>query len=112
MHEEALQKAWQHVLEHWEDDEAHGRFISLCTLVGSLDDAAQRYRSVRDESPSRRKEADRRLSGIVTLSLSTLEHADGSTGTRLKRIGSALYLLSFLLVGSIALWIALVILRQ
>ncbi|MAQ14876.1 MAG: hypothetical protein CMN30_08780 [Sandaracinus sp.] len=72
MSEEPLEVAWERVEAEWAEDEAHLRFISLCQVLGRLDEAGARYRAVREADPERADEAARRIDQVVARALATL----------------------------------------
>ena len=57
----------------WGDEEAHRRFIGLCDVMGRLDEAGARYRTVREGDPARAEEAGRRIDQVVARALVTLQ---------------------------------------
>ena len=69
----ALESAWAEVESHWEDDEAHRRFIALCAMQGALPTAGQRYRLVRDADPARSERARRQIEAIMAAALANLD---------------------------------------
>ena len=63
---------WKHVLDHWDDDKAHGAFLEHCQRTGSLAEAAARYRGMKSDR-ERGAVAEKRLAGVAVLALTTLE---------------------------------------
>ncbi len=69
----ALDRAWAEVESHWEDDDAHRRFIALCAMQGALPTAGQRYRAVRDSDPARSERARRQIDAVLAAALASLD---------------------------------------
>ena len=102
-----LREAWEHVLERWNDDDTHKRFIALCSVTGRLDCAGSTYRRVRDTQPARADDAEARIRAICELALQGLMHTRSSpqaTGPR-KIFYLALGVASTLILY--ALWVFL-----
>jgi len=84
--EQLLQDAWQDVLAHFDDDDAHARFLAQCAALGSLDEAGRRYRQVRDGDPARAAAAERRLDDVLAAALVALTDARAPTPRRRTRM--------------------------
>jgi hypothetical protein len=67
-----LDQAWSEVIADWQDERTHKRFIALCLSAGRLDFAGGRYRKISDTDPSKREEAQRRISDIIAASTEIL----------------------------------------
>lgn len=65
--------AFREVEARWGEDAAHKRFIAFCAAQGALAEAGKRYRRVREEDPTRRDEAARRIDAVLASALSTME---------------------------------------
>ena len=95
---------WKKVLDAWEDEAVHGKFLQHCRDTRSLLEAAVRYRGMAGDH-ARGAAAERRLQGITALALADLELQKSSparpagTGT-----GVRVALILFFLTGSIVLW--------
>ena len=72
MADAGFEALWKNVLDHWEDDRAHGAFLEHCQLTDQLAEAAARYRGMkgdRERGPS----AEKRLAGVAIVALAKLE---------------------------------------
>src|SRR5438128_2375374 len=68
----SLETLWKHVLDHWDDEKAHGTFLEHCQRTGSLAEAAVLYRGMKGDR-ERGPIAEKRLAGVAVLALTTLE---------------------------------------
>ena len=101
-----VEAAWQHVLEHWEEEAAHEAFLALCADLGRLGDAGRRYRAVQETSddPERVADARRYVDRVLGLAV-TLMQAERSDASRLVRQGKlVLYLLATLFFLATGAW--------
>jgi hypothetical protein len=73
MEQDPIDEAWARVVERWDDDEQHRKFVGLCLSLSRLPEAGRRYREVREGDPERRDEAARRIDKLLSLARSTLE---------------------------------------
>ncbi len=73
--EQGLERAWAEVEAHWGDDQAHRRFIALCTVQGALPTAGKWYREVRDSDPTRSEMARRQIDAVMAAALAGLNLA-------------------------------------
>ena len=74
MDEEALEAAWETVLESWDDDDAHRKLIALCQSFGRLDFAGAHYRAIaNDEKDARHAVAKKQIDRILAAAMATLE---------------------------------------
>jgi hypothetical protein len=86
MADAAFEALWKNVLDHWQDERAHGAFLEHCQASDQLAEAAARYRGMKGDR-DRSVEADKRLTGITIVALAKL-HASRSPATRPgRRIG-------------------------
>jgi len=100
-----LDRVWSEVIADWHDEHAHKRFIAVCLSVGRLDYAGGRYRKISDDDPSKREEAQRRISDIIAASTEILYREKSekprrqtklffvALGVSLSMIGYSLWLL-------------------
>ncbi len=72
-----LESTWADVLANWKDDQAHRRFITLCSATGRLDHAGRCYRGIGETEPNKKEEAERRISVILGLSAEMLNQLRG-----------------------------------
>ena len=68
-----IDEAWDRVLTHWDDDEAHRKFIALCATLGRLDFAGTRYRKIRDTEPERAEQASSQIDRLLSHAMKNLE---------------------------------------
>jgi hypothetical protein len=103
MNDPALDALWKHVLDHWDDDRAHGVFLEHCQRKDQLLDAAVLYRGMsadRVRGPSAKK----RMHAVALLAMAALDARRTSDRPASGHFGSLL-LLTFLLFASAAvLW--------
>jgi hypothetical protein len=96
----ALDALWKHVLDHWDNDAAHGAFLEHCQSQAALDQAAMRYRGMkgdRDRGPG----AEKRLTAVLMLAMSKLEVTRAEPKAASRALMFALML--FFLAGSLLL---------
>lgn len=62
---EAVTTAFAHLLEHWDDEQAHRRFIALCQTLGALSYAGGQYRHICDQHDAREPMARRQIDAVV-----------------------------------------------
>ena len=99
----AIDALWKHLLEHWDEESAHGAFIEYCQQTNALVAAAARYREVSADG-EHHEAAQKRLSAITILALSQLE----STRTQPKQAQNQAIRLILFIVLLAALGAALV----
>lgn len=83
MADAAIEALWKNVLDHWQDERAHGAFLEHCQASDQLAEAAARYRGMKGDR-DRSAEAEKRLTGITIVALAKL-HASRSPVTRPER---------------------------
>jgi hypothetical protein len=64
-----VEVAWAAVEASWESAEAHKKFLVLCDSLDRLAEAGRRYRAVKEASPERRAEAERRIDELLGLAM-------------------------------------------
>ncbi|HOU89818.1 MAG TPA: hypothetical protein PLU22_02170 [Polyangiaceae bacterium] len=96
-----LERAWQAVLDRWEEDPAHQAFFDYCVATDRLAAAAACYRGQLPVE-ERRERAARRLEAIALLAIARLE-ASRTPAPRLRLQGAALGLVVLLLAAALAL---------
>ena len=103
-----IEQAWEKLLGAWSDQEAHRKFIALCSSLGRLKEAGMRYREVREGSdPERRAQAERQIDRLLGVAMQSLESIRTPPPARTRRVLVFVALLvASLLVGG-ALWAAL-----
>lgn len=67
--EDPIEAAWAAVEASWESPEAHKKFLVLCDTSDRLAEAGRRYRAVKESSPERRAEAERRIDDLLGLAM-------------------------------------------
>ncbi|HEX3773742.1 MAG TPA: hypothetical protein VHV51_04710 [Polyangiaceae bacterium] len=68
----AFEALWKNVLDHWDDDRAHGAFLEHCQATDQLASAAARYRGMKGDR-DRGVVAEKRLAGVAIVALAKLE---------------------------------------
>lgn len=101
MSDPALEALWKNVLDHWDEDRAHGAFLEHCQQSGQLGEAAARYRGMTGDR-ERGESAKKRLQGVAILAMATLEAAR-SPDRAVKRQAGALVLVVFFAAATLAL---------
>lgn len=71
--EDPIEAAWAKLLEEWDDDAAHARFLALASALGCLAEAGRRYRTVRDEDSERSARAFAQIDRLLALAMKGLE---------------------------------------
>lgn len=100
MSDPTLEALWKHVLDHWEEDAAHGAFLEHCQRADQLVEAAVRYRGMKGDR-ERGKAAEKRLAGVALLALAKLEAS--RTPTQAGSSKGAIALIAFFLLGTAGL---------
>lgn len=101
MSDPALEALWKNVLDHWDEDRAHGAFLEHCQRGGQLAEAAARYRGMTGDR-ERGETAKKRLNGVAVLAVATLE-ASRTPEPHVKRQAGALVLVVFFVAATLAL---------
>ncbi len=96
-----LQRAWQAVLDRWEEEPAHQAFLDYCVATNRLAAAAACYRGLL-AAEERRERAARRLEAVALLAIARLE-SSRTPAPRLRLQGAALALVVLLLAAALAL---------
>jgi hypothetical protein len=100
---------WNQVVEDWDDDGKHGKFLAYAQQARMLGEAASRYRSAADAgspyrlSESRLVDAQKRLAGVATLAVMDLDANKSShvSGEHNKTVRVAAILVMLFLVGAL-----------
>lgn len=71
MHDPVLEALWQRITDNWDDEKAHGAFLSHCHETSQLGEAAARYRALKDDEV-RGPHAQKRLGAIALLATNAL----------------------------------------
>ena len=96
----ALDALWKNVLDHWDDERAHGAFLQHCQNGDQLVEAAVRYRGMTTDR-ERGEVADRRLQGVAILAMAKLESARARpVRSTPSRVGGLLLMAIFILAGA------------
>jgi hypothetical protein len=83
MADSAFEALWKNVLDHWDEERAHGAFLEHCQATDQLAEAAARYRGMKGDR-ERGAAAEKRLAGVAIVALAKLE----ATRSRPLRSGS------------------------
>lgn len=103
MDDDALERAWREVLEHWEDDARHERFVALGDALDRLPETARRYRSAKEAQGARSETASRWLEAITARALSRMSSSPREAPPKRSRLEWIAFGVSFAL-GAAALW--------
>ena len=106
MDSDALEAAWEKVLEEWDDDDSHRKLIALCQSFGRLDFAGSRYREIaNDEGDERHLVAKKQIDRILAAAMATLEttKTEPSPAPRRKVLLFALLMATALIL--FAMWV-------
>lgn len=86
MADAAFEALWKNVLDHWQDQRAHGAFLEMCQSTDQLAEAAARYRGMKGDR-DRSAEAEKRLTGITIVALAKLQASRSPAARPGRRIG-------------------------
>ncbi|GAB4204923.1 MAG: hypothetical protein OHK0013_20310 [Sandaracinaceae bacterium] len=94
-----IETAWAAVEANWESAEAHKKFLVLCDSLDRLAEAGRRYRAVKEGSPERRAEAERRIDELLGMAmarvrLDKVEPTQGRSRIEWIALGLSLVLIS------------------
>jgi hypothetical protein len=87
MADAAFEALWKTVLDHWEEEPAHGAFLEYSGRTEQLAEAAARYRGMRGDR-ERSQLAERRLASIAAVAFAKLEATRSKTPAAGRRVGS------------------------
>jgi hypothetical protein len=93
MGDAAFEALWKNVLDHWDEERAHGAFLELCQGTDQLAEAAARYRGMKGDR-ARSAVAEKRLAGIAIVALAKLE-ATRSRAPTPRRAGGLILAAAF-----------------
>ncbi len=100
-----IDTAWRLVEDAWDDDEAHKRFLMLCSTASRLGEAGRRYRAIKESDPDRAARAEAQIDAVLALAmrdLAQLKTEPPKSGTK-----SVMFLIAFAVSASLvggALW--------
>jgi hypothetical protein len=89
-----LEALWKSVLDRWDEDKAHGTFLSYCQDSDQLAEAAARYKGMTADR-DRGESAQKRLNGIALLALARLESTRTPSPQAKRQAGSLLVVAVF-----------------
>jgi hypothetical protein len=87
MADAALEALWKNVLDHWDEERAHGAFLEHCQETSQLAEAAARYRGMKGDR-ERGAVAEKRLAGVAIVALAQLEATRSRPHTSGPRTGA------------------------
>ena len=105
MSDPALEALWKNVLDHWDEDKAHGAFLEHCQNADQLVEAAVRYRGMSGDH-ERGETAKKRLQGVAILAMAKLESERTSRPRARRNLGSWL-LVAFFVTATVLLLVYL-----
>ena len=74
MSDEAIEAAWQEVLEAFDDEAPHKKFLVLCSGLNRLGEAGKRYRSIKEDASDPRSEmAAKQVDRLLGLAMQNLD---------------------------------------
>lgn len=106
MDPDALEAAWETVLESWDDDESHRKFVALCQSLRRLEFAGTHYRPIAsDDADERQAVAKKQIDRILAAAMATLEttKTEPSPAPRRKVVFFALLVATALIM--LAIWV-------
>lgn len=71
--DDPIEAAWEKVEAAWDDEEAHRKFLGLCSATDRLAEAGRRYREVRERDPERAAMAAAQIDRLLGLAMQNLE---------------------------------------
>src|SRR3954467_2136671 len=92
----AFEALWKSVLDHWEEERAHGAFLEYCQATDQLAEAAARYRGMKGDR-DRSAVAEKRLAGIAIVAPAKLPATRSPAPRAGRRIGNWLLAACFAL---------------
>src|SRR5687768_16634181 len=75
MNEDELESAWKDVLDAWDDDAAHKRFLILADSSDQLAEAGRLYRELKARDASRSAAAQQRINEILAKAVARMKVA-------------------------------------
>src|SRR5687767_13209929 len=105
MTDAAFEALWKNVLDHWDDDKAHGAFLEHCRSSGQLAEAAARYRGMTGDR-ERGAAAQKRLQGVAVLAMAALE-STRTARPETKSSPTSLVLILFFVAATLGLLVML-----
>lgn len=106
VHDPVFEGLWKKVLDDWDDDARHAKFIEYCQSTGQLAEAAARYKGMKGDR-ERSEQASKRLQGVAILAVANLE-AMRTTRPKARKNAGKLVLILFFLAATAALLFHLV----
>lgn len=103
--EDPIETAWQTLLDDWEDESAHKKFLLLCQATDQLGEAGKRYRAVKDADDERAPLAEAQIEKVLGLAMANL--ADLKTEPPKQGAKSIMFLIAFAVSATLivsALW--------
>ena len=106
MDPDALEAAWEKVLEDWAEDEAHRKFVALCQSFGRLDFAGSHYREIaNDEKDERQPVAKKQIDRILAAAMATLETTKTEPSPAPRRKVMLFALIMAIALIMLAIWV-------
>jgi len=101
--DEALERAWTEIVEHWDDQARHERFVALGDALDRLPEIARRYRAVKEANDARGEVATHCLDAITRRALSRMSSTPRQAPPTRSRLEWIAFGVSVAL-GAAALW--------
>lgn len=99
MSDPILEVLWKKVLDDWEDDAAHGAFLSHCQDTQQLPEAAARYKGMTGDH-ERGPGAEKRLGGVALLAMASLQHEPRPDPSKAPRFIALLVSILFVIASA------------
>ena len=94
MGDAAFEALWKNVLDHWDEERAHGAFLEHCQLSNQLPEAAARYRGMKGDR-DRSAIAEKRLAAVAIVALAKLEASRTKAPRSSRPVGALILAASF-----------------
>lgn len=107
MSDDPIEGAWRRVLDDFDDEAAHKKFLTLCASFDRLADAGKRYREIKaDPDDARAAMAGKQVQRLLGLAMDKLEAVKTEPGQK-SSTKMALFLAAFAVSAALiggALW--------
>ncbi len=98
--------AWAELEAHWDDPDAHKRFLALCLTFGRLPDAGARYRKVKEQDPARAERAGQQLEAVLAAATIALYESKSPAPQKHNRLNVfAIAVAATLVIAALWAWL-------
>ncbi len=98
-----LDAAWAELEAHWDDADAHKKFLALADILDRLSEAGRRYRAVRERDPVRAERASSQVDVLLGLALARMKIEKSDPPKTRRRLDFIAFGISAALIAA-ALW--------